>query len=427
MRAMNFAAVLLCPALLVACATESSTASDRNVHNPPGEELQGQAAALDACIREAMHDWHVPGLAITIVKDGSVWFSRGYGVRRVGSPEPVDPHTNFGLLSPTKTFTTTALAMLIDEGRLSWDDRVVDHLPEFRLSDPDVTREVRVRDIVSHRTGYPDSPWLWYMRRLGRDRLLERLPGISPAAPYGTEFHYNNLLYIVAAEVIEAVSGLTWEEFVRQRIFTPLGMNESTTSVRAVRARANVASPHARRILKRWGPVRPIGYLNFDNVGPAGGIHTNVAEMAAWLQFHLGDGEHDGRPLLSASRVRELRQPQIRLGDLSDEQLGGDRAFAPLRGYLGTIDYGLGWFVTEFRGRPAVFHGGGITGQRSAVGLLPEENAGVVILSNMHHTEIALALMFQVFDLFLDTEPRDWSGEYLGKDPTGRTQCALVP
>jgi CubicO group peptidase (beta-lactamase class C family) len=425
MRAMNLAA-LLCP-LLIACAGERSPVPDRVMEDPTGEELRGQAAALDACIREAMHDWHVPGLAITIVKDDSVWFSRGYGVRRVGSPEPVDTHTNFGLLSPTKTFTTTALAMLVDDGQLSWDDRVVEHLPEFRLSDLEVTGQVTVRDLVSHRTGYPDSPWLWYVRKLDRDQLVARLPGINPVAPYGTEFHYNNLLYVVAADVMEAVSGKTWEEFVRQRIFEPLGMNESTTSVHAVRTRANVASPHARRILKRWGPVRPISYLNLDNVGPGGAIHTNVAEMAGWLTFQLSDGEHDGLPLLSPDRVRELRQPQISLGDLSDEQLGGDRAFAPLRGYLGPIGYGLGWFVTEFRGRPAVFHGGGITGQRSAVGLLPEEGVGVVILSNMHHTEIALALMFQVFDLFLETEPRDWSGEYLEKDTTARTQCSLIP
>jgi CubicO group peptidase (beta-lactamase class C family) len=425
MRVLNHA-VLLCAAFFLTCTPDRSSAADRDARGASGEELEGPAAALDACIREAMHDWQVPGLAITIVKDGSVWFSRGYGVRRAGGAEPVDTHTLFGLLSPTKTFTTTALAMLADEGRLSWDDRVVDHLPEFRLGDPDRTREVRLRDLVSHRTGYPDSPWLWYFRKLDRGQLVARLPGIDPVAPYGTEFHYNNLLYVVAADVIAAVSGLTWEAFVRQRIFAPLGMSESTTSVRDVPGRANVAAPHARRILNRWGPVRPIRHFDADNIGPAGMIHTNVPEMAAWLQFHIDDGVHAEHELLSPGRVRELRQPQIRVGDLSGP-LGGDRAFAPLRGYLGPIDYGLGWFVTAFRGRPIVFHGGGLNGQRSAVGLLPEEGVGVVVLSNMHNTEIALALMFQVFDLFLDTAPRNWSGAYLGKDGTARTQCALIP
>jgi CubicO group peptidase (beta-lactamase class C family) len=397
---------------LAGCASERSSAAEADPGARGGERGLTKVESLDASIRQAMQDWNVPGLAVAVVHGDSVWFARGYGVRRFGQPEPVDTRTLFGLLSPTKTFTTTALALLVEEGRLSWDDPVVAHLPHFRVSDPEVTQELRIRDLVNNGSGYMDSPWMWYIRKHDRQELVRRLPKVKPAASPGSEFHYNNLMFVVAGEVIEAVSGLSWDEFVRQEIFEPLGMAESTTSVQALDARTNVASPHARRFFNRIGSPRAIPYFNADNIGPAGMIHTNVQEMAAWLRLHLNEGEFPGGHLLSPAAVRALQRTQIQIADLGDDQLGGDRAFGPTQGFLGALGYGLGWFVTDYRGRPSVFHGGGLNGQRSAVGLLPEEGVGVVILSNMQDTEIALALMFQVFDLFLDVEPRDWSAAY---------------
>jgi CubicO group peptidase (beta-lactamase class C family) len=405
-----FPALFLLP--LISCRAERIPPADVDSGTRAGEQRLTRVDALDVHVRKAMQEWSVPGLAIAVVHGDSVWAARGYGVRRLGRPEPVDTRTLFGLLSPTKTFTATALALLVEEGRLSWDDPVVAHLPHFRVSDAEVSRELRIRDLVSNRSGYPDSPWMWYFRKHDRQELVRRLPRVDPVASPGSEFHYNNLMFVVAGEVIEAVSGLSWDEFVQQRLFEPLGMAESTTSVRALDARSNVASPHARRVFNRIGPPRGIRYFNADNIGPAGMIHTNVDEMTAWLRFHLNDGTHGTQRLLSPASVRELQQPHIHIADLEDERLGGDRALTPVRGFVGSIAYGLGWFVTEYRDRPAVFHGGGINGQRSAVGLLPEEGVGVVILSNMQDTEIALALMYQVFDLFLDAEPRDWSAAY---------------
>jgi CubicO group peptidase (beta-lactamase class C family) len=402
--------LLLTP--LASCTPERSSAAEVDPGTRGVEQRLTKIEELDAHIRQAMQDWRVPGLAITVVQGDSVWFTQGYGVRRRGQPEPVDTRTLFGLLSPTKTFTTTALALLVEDGRLSWDDPVVAHLPHFRVSDPEVTRELRIRDLVNNGSGYPDSPWMWYFRKHDRQELVRRLSTVKPAAPPGSEFHYNNLMFVVAGEVIEAVSGLSWDDFVQQRIFEPLGMVESTTSVRALDARENVASPHTRRFFSRFGSPRPIRYFKADNIGPAGMIHTNVHEMADWLRLHLNEGAFQGEQLLSPAAVRELQRAQIQITDLGDEQLGGDRALAPTQGFLGPVAYGLGWFVTEYRGLPAVFHGGGINGQRSAVGLLPEEGVGVAILSNMQDTEIALALMYQVFDLFLDVEPRDWSAAY---------------
>lgn len=370
---------------------------------------------LDAYVRKAMEDWKVPGLAMAVVKDDSVVFARGFGVREVGQPEPVDTRTLFGLLSPTKTFTSAALTMLAEEGRLSLDDRVVDHLPSFRLADAGLTADLRIRDLLSHRTGYEENHRLWYGRGGTPGEVAARTPELNAVAPPRAEFHYNNVMYVVAGEVVEAVSGLSWGEFVRQRLLLPLGMRESTISHRPLGARENVSSPHARRFLGRVGAIGPIPYFDTYNIGPAGSMHTNVQEMTAWLRLNLNGGAYEGRRLLTPEAVREMQTTHVRLPTIADPCIGGAGAWAPLCGVadLESLGYGLGWFTMSFRGQPAVMHGGGINGQRSAVGLLPEQNVGVVVLSNLQDTEISLALMYHVFDLFLEAEPRDWSAEYL--------------
>jgi CubicO group peptidase (beta-lactamase class C family) len=362
-----------------------------------------------------MRDWNVPGLAMAVVKDDSIVFARGFGVREVGRHDPVDTRTLFGLLSPTKTFTAAALALLADENLLSLDDRVVDHLPTFRVADPAVSADLRIRDLLSHRTGYEDNHRLWYKRGGTRSEVASRAGELAAITPPRTEFHYNNLMYVVAGEVVEAVSGMTWDDFIRDRLLLPLGMSESTTSHFPMASRANVSSPHARRIMGRAGPIRPIPYFDTFNIGPAGSMHTNVEEMAAWLRMQLNGGIVDGERLLSTHAVRELQRPHVRLPDMADPRIGGARAWAPLCGVVDPASngYGLGWFTSDFRGHRAVTHGGGINGQRSAVGMLPDQGVGVVILSNLQDTEISLALMYHVFDMFLETEPRDWSNEYL--------------
>jgi CubicO group peptidase (beta-lactamase class C family) len=406
---LAFLLLLLVATVPGGCAPDRQNATSSRAATAPPRTHE----ALDAYVEQAMRDWSVPGLAIAIVARDSIVLARGYGVRRAGEAEPVNAQTLFGLLSPTKAFTTTALAMLVEEGRISWDDPVVQHLPDFRLSDTTTTRELRVRDLVSHRSGYPDAPRLWYGTGHGGDELVRRLADVEPLAPPGAEFHYNNLLYVVAGEMIETVAGMSWHDFVRERIFLPLGMERSATSVAGLAGRDNVASPHARRVFNRVGAPRPIAYFDADNIAPAGMIHTNALEMTAWLRLHLNEGEYRGRRLLEPASLHHLWQPQIHIPDPAAPRLGGDRAFAPLRGFVDSMSYGLGWFLLDYRGQRALIPGGGLNGQRSAVGLLPDVGAGVVILSNMQDTEIALALLYQVFDLFLDVEPRDWSRAFL--------------
>jgi CubicO group peptidase (beta-lactamase class C family) len=405
------AATLL--ALLLTACSAARPSCPPVVVAAPAETLPSPSdfAALDAYVEAAMRDWGVPGLALAVVRGDELLHARGYGVRSLETREPVTTGTLFGLLSPTKTFTAAALGMLVDEGRLSWDDRVVDHVPSFRTHDAERTREIRIRDILSHRTGYPLAHRLWHGTEHDSAELMRRMDRVRPVAPMRQEFHYSNLMYLVAGEVIEAVSGMSWGDFVEERIFAPLGMERSTTSVRALAGRENVASPHARRVIGRFGAVRPIPYLDVDNVAPAGMIHTSAEEAAAWLRLLASGGSFEGRRLISAGSLGEMGRPHVPVaGD--DAATGGDRAWAPLCGYMGSVSYGLGWFRMEYRGRPLLLHGGGINGQRSAVGLLPEEGAGVVILSNLQDTEIALALLYRVMDMFLEVEPRDWSAAY---------------
>jgi CubicO group peptidase (beta-lactamase class C family) len=412
---------LLLPAFLVlpGCASSSPECTiPAPVHAGARDATSADFEALDAYVRQAMTDWGVPGVAMAVVKDDSVVFARGFGVRELGRPEPVDTRTLFGLLSPTKTFTAAALAMLADEGRLSLDDRVVDHLPSFRLADADRGADVRIRDLLSHRTGYEENHRLWYGRGGTPGGVAGRAAELRAVAPPRSEFHYNNLMYVVAGEVVEAASGMSWDEFVRRRLLLPLGMEESTTGPGPMAERDNVSSPHAPRFLGRFGGNRPVPYFDTSNIGPAGSMHTNVDEMTAWLRMNLNGGSYGGQRLLSPQAVRELRTPHVRLPDVTDPRIGGARAWAPLCGVVDPAQngYGLGWFTIDYRGHPAVTHGGGITGQRSAVGLLPEQGVGVVVLSNLQDTEISLALMYRVFDLFLDTEPRDWSAAYLRRE-----------
>jgi CubicO group peptidase (beta-lactamase class C family) len=411
-RVARLARVAIVALLAAGCGRSAAPAAPCPAVAPAPGGPRPDPAVLDAHVRRAMAEWEVPGLAIAVVHGDSLWFARGYGVRERGRPEPADPHTLFGLLSPTKTFTAAALALLVEEGRIGWDDPIVEHLPAFRLGDEARTRALTIRDVLSHRSGYPDDHRIWYGRDHGRDEVLRRIATLEPAAPPRTGMHYNNALYLAAGQVVEAVTGSAWDDVVRERFFGPLGMGESTTSHRPLARHPNAARPHARRVFNRVGPPRPIPYRSLDNIGPAGSIHTSVAEVAGWLRLHLNEGVVDGRRLLAPESVRELQRPHVAI-PWGDPLLGGDRAFAPLCGVAEELGTGLGWFTMKYRGQRALFHGGGIDGQRSAVGLLPEQGVGVVVLSNLQGTEIALALLHQVFDLFLGAEPRDWSGAYL--------------
>jgi CubicO group peptidase (beta-lactamase class C family) len=348
-----------------------------------------------------MKDWGVPGVAIAVVKDDRVVLAKGYGVRELGKPEPVDERTLFAIGSSSKAFTAAAIAMLVDEKKLKWDDPATQYLPGFQLYDPYVTRELSVRDLLTHRVGLERGDQLWYATTFDRDDILRRIRYLKPSSSVRSKFGYQNIMYLAAGQLVRSVSGQEWDDFVRQRIFVPLGMKDTGTSIRTLSQSSDVAAPHS----KFEGKIVPIPYRNIDNIAPAGSINSNVVDMAQWVRLHLGDGKFDGKQLISAAAAKEMAMPQTLI------RLEGQMAALYPEAHF--LSYGLGWFLSDYRGRKLVEHGGSIDGMRALVAMIPEEKLGVVVLTNLSGTILSIPLTYRIFDAYLGASPRDWSAEML--------------
>jgi CubicO group peptidase (beta-lactamase class C family) len=369
-----------------------------------GRSAFAQEAPLvgfDDYVSRAMRDWEVPGLAIAIVKNDKVLLAKGYGARKLGESAAVDERTMFAVGSTSKAFTAATIAMLVDEGKIKWDDPVTKFLPGFQLYDTYATREITVRDLLSHRSGLERGDLLWYATSYDRDEILRRVRYLKPGWSFRSRFGYQNIMFLGAGQVVATVSGKSWDEFVRQRIFTPLEMASTNTSIVALKSLDNVASPHA----KLDGKVRPVAWRNIDNIGPAGSINSNALDMAQWIRLQLGEGKYKDSQLLSSGSIKEMHMPQtvLRFEGLV-EKLNPETHF---------LNYGLGWMLQDYRGRKVVQHGGNIDGMSAIVAMMPEEKLGLVILTNLNSTRLPGALMYKVFDAFLQAPARDWSADLL--------------
>jgi CubicO group peptidase (beta-lactamase class C family) len=360
---------------------------------------------FDTYVRKALKDWGCPGLAIAIVKNDSVVFAKGYGVRQIGNPASVDEKTIFGIASCSKAFTAASIAMLVDEKKLRWDDPATRYLDGFQLYDPFVTRELTVRDLLSHRSGLPafGGDLIWWGSTYSRDETLRRIRFVKPATSFRSRYAYQNIMFIAAGQVVSVVAGKPWEEFVKERIFVPLRMQSSTTSVKALEGVEDKATPHMRVD----GKTRAIDWRNLDNGAPAAGINSNVLDMAHWIRLQLGHGIFEGKRIFSTAVSEEMWSPQTIIPSSTPEP--------PLPSFLkGHFNaYGLGWSLGEYRGRFFVRHYGEDDGMSSVVGLLPEENLGVVILTNLHVTTLHTALLYRILDAYLKARPEDWCALYL--------------
>jgi CubicO group peptidase (beta-lactamase class C family) len=370
---------------------------------PPASAQQSPAplAGLDEYVNKAIKDWGVPGLAIAVIKDDRIVLARGYGVREIGKPEPVDERTLFAIGSSSKAFTAAAIAMLVDEKKLKWDDAATQHLPGFQLFDPYVTRELTVRDLLSHRVGLDRGDPLWYATTLERDEILRRIRYLKPSSSLRSRFGYQNIMFLAAGQIVRSVSGKEWDDFVRERLFVPLGMNDTGTSVRTLSQSRNVAAPHS----KFDAQTVPVPYRNVDNIAPAGSINSNVTDMAQWVRLQLGNGKYGEKQLISAAAVKEMAMPQTVI------RLEGQMSMLYPQAHF--LSYGLGWFLSDYRGRKLVEHGGAIDGMRALVAMLPEENLGVVILTNLNGSILSIPLAYRIFDAYLGATPRDWSADML--------------
>ncbi len=364
----------------------------------------GVLQGFDDYVTTTLQDWEIPGAAIVIVKDDSVVLCRGYGVRRLGRRDPIDKETIFGIASCSKAFTAASLGILVDERKITWDDPAVKHLPWFQLYDPYVTREITIRDLLTHRSGLPayGGDLMWWGSTRTREEILRRVRYVHPASGFRSRYAYNNIMFVAAGQIIPAVTDTSWEDFVTARIFLPLGMISSTTSSAALMGVANVASPH----MKVHGVVQPIAWRNVDNGGPAGAINSNAQDLAQWIRLQLGQGTYRGTRLFSPEASRAMWAPQmiIPIGLPSPTDAEPQPHFRA---------YGLGWGLHDYRGRKILRHFGETDGMSSLVAIVPEEGLGFAILTNMHVTIMHKALMYRIFDLYFGPPSEDWSAKFL--------------
>jgi len=351
-----------------------------------------------------MRDWKIPGLSIAVVKDGDVIYAKGFGVRRAGAAETVDARTLFGMMSTTKAMTALAVAMLVDEGKLAWDDPVTRHLPWFQLSDPAVTRELTVRDLLRHNSGLGEADLLWVRGDLSTRQILERVRGLKLAYSMRSGFVYQNVMYQVAGEVVAAASGMPWARFVKTRIMDPIGMTPSQPTLEAVLASRddNMSAAH----FEIDGAIRAIAEQPVDPVAAAGAAWSSAEDVGKWLRFWLDEGRVNGAPLVSEANFRELLKPQAVI-----PTIGGFYPTATITKPR-WMTYGLGWFQQDYRGRFVAMHTGSIDGRTAIMALVPDEKVGVYVFGNLDHAEFRHALMWHVIDAFLGGPSRDWSGEF---------------
>ena len=385
-----------------------SPASDSTVL-PPG---------FDALVARAMTAFEVPGMAVAVVKDGQVVLAKGYGVRKLGEKAAVDARTLFGIASNTKVFTATALGLLVEEGKIEWDAPVTRYLPWFQMWDPYVTREMTVRDLLVHRSGLglgAGDLLLWPETTYTRREIVSRLRFVRPAASFRGAYAYDNMLYIAAGEVIEAVSGKTWEDFVSERILKRAGMASSRPRHSASISGRNVAIPHAA--LEK-GPT-PVGIDENDHMNPAGGILSCADDMARWMLIHLGEGAlpGGGGRLFSEGTERQLSAlvTPIPIGEPSPELAAQRMNFS---------GYALGLRVNDYRGRKLVSHTGGLSGYVSKVVMVPELELGVAVLTNQESDEAYNSVIYAVLDQAMGAPATDWPAAYLKVRERGKARTA---
>ncbi len=377
-------------------AATTSCIADAALQSPDFDAL---SETLEAA-REALE---APGMAVAIVQDGEVVYARGFGERTLGEGDAVDAHTLFAIGSASKAFTSASIAMLVDQGDMRWSDRVTKHLPWFRMHDPYPTAELRIGDMLSHRSGLPRGDLLWYGSGVDRKKIVESLPELEPDSSFRSRFGYQNIMYLTAGLIIEEITEQTWDDFVVERIFTPLGMSESNTSIIELSGLDNVATPHA----KIDGEMLAVPYRNIDNAAPAGSINSNVTDMAKWVALLLNEGRigegRDAEQVITKGSIDVMWTP---LSVATAVGPGG-----ALRAESHFLLYGLGWFLQDYRGERVVQHGGNIDGMSALVAMMPEHELGVVVLTNLNGTPLTNVVVNEVFDAYLGFDDHDWGAE----------------
>src|SRR5262252_10108751 len=353
-------------------------------------------AGFDDVVTDAMKKFEVPGMAIAIVKNKEIIYAKGFGLRDVEKQLPVTADTIFAIGSSSKAFTTFVLGTLVDEGKIEWDKPLRNYVPWFRLQNESMGERLTPRDLVTHRSGLPRHDLVWY-NNYGATRkwLVERLAYLEPSADLREKFQYNNLMFLTAGYLSEVITGKTWEENVRERILDRLGMARTNFSVLDSQKDQDFAQPYRRKS----GKTEKMPFRVISNLGPAGSIDSSVNEMSKWLIMQLNGGQFEGKKLANAATVQDMHLAHMPTG--GTPQLPG----------ISPADYGMGWFTQSYRGHELVEHGGNIDGFSANVVLLPQDDIGMVILTNLNGTSLRDLMAYVTADRLLDLKSIDWIGQ----------------
>ncbi len=355
-------------------------------------------AAVDSIVKKALETWRVPGVAVAIVRNGEVIYLKGGGVRAWNADDPITPDTLFPIGSCTKAFTTTAMAILVDEGKMGWDDHVRKHLSYFHLSDPLADHDVRLRDLVCHRTGLASNDLLWYRAPWSMEEMVRRAGMLPLDQPFRTRFQYQSTMFTAAGLAVASSADQPWQHFVQKRLFDPLGMMESCFTSTAAAKIADRAVGHR---LNRLGRHEVVDYYPMEVPNPAGSIHSTARDLSKWLIFQLGDGRVGEKRIVSAANLAETHSPQtvIRLEGI-ERDMQPDTV---------QMSYGMGWVLQDYRGVGLCSHAGAIDGFRVHLTMIPERRIGIVLLNNLQNTRMNQALSNSLVDLLLDLPKKDWN------------------
>lgn len=365
---------------------------------------------IERVVRTAQQTFPTPSLSLAVIQDGEIVYENGFGTRTLGVMEPVDEHTSYAIASMSKSTVSTILGMMVDAKKLSWQDRVVDLLPSFRLWDEVASRGMRVIDLMIHGSGLvgESGGTIWYGSNYDRREVVRRLRFLRPVATFREEFMYQNVAFLVGGEIIEAVSGKSWDTWLKERVFEPLGMNRSfaTMAARDAAGIGNIATPYAPLPYGSDAPLSAIPYRNHDNVGGAASVHSTAHDLALYLRMFLGKGTVDGVTYLSEETVRDLHTPMM----IDRRNIHKTPVHPRLK--LHFPSYGLGWFIDDYGHTKRIYHSGGVDGMRGRMSMFPELNAGVVVLSNSENNQAYMSVIQTVEDMLLGWEPVDWIGAY---------------
>lgn len=355
--------------------------------------------SLDIYVNRALANWQIPGVAVCIVKSGKVVVMKGYGVKDWDSKDPVDENTLFMIGSNTKAFTATALAMLDAEKKLSLDDKVTKWIPEFKLDNKAAGEQAIIRDLLCHRIGFRtfQGDFTYWTSNLTREEVIEKMSHIKATYPFRTTWGYTNAAFLTAGQIIPKVTGMQWEDFIKQNIFDPLEMKNSLTLSKDFPDASNKCSPYTIQ----EGKIVKIPYCLIDNLAPAGSIASSVNDMSHWVMMLLDNGKYNGKQIVPASAIAQTRMPHSIVGN-------GGVLFN--EGHF--LLYGLGWELQEYCGKEIVSHTGGVNGFVTSVTLIPEEKLGIIVFTNTDQNAFYEALKWEIMDSYLGKPYRNYSNVY---------------